>query len=123
MSISIENQDRPSYIRRNKNVPRHKPTKTVVLSCTAIPDTHGTRKLIRDGSKVDLLPNNPNKPDGGMGACLTKECRLLLLKTLGVRGPYVVSKILKATNGQVLLCFNINGREVMLRSIYFRKIS
>lgn len=95
-------------------------TKVVEIERTEVWSVRGGKRLISKDAKVDLLPYKPSMPDGAMGTCLTKHGQLTLLRALGVRGPYTVTKILRASNGQVLLCFKINEREIKLRSVYFR---
>jgi len=94
-------------------------TKVIEIERTEIWNARGGKKLISKGAKVELLPHKPSIPDGALGTCLTKQGYLTILGRLRVRGPYTVTRILRASNSQVLLCFSIKEKEVRLRSIYF----
>lgn len=94
-------------------------TKVTPIDHTSITGARGHRVIVRPQSRVKLLPYRMNTPNGSMGICLSRECRLLLLKILGSEGPHTVVDIVKASNRQILLCFSIGGKKVMLRSLYF----
>jgi hypothetical protein len=91
-----------------------------VIPRTIIRNRRKEQVWVRADSKIELLPTNHRFPDGKRGIYLPTESRCLLLGYIKSRGPYVVKEILKPRNGQVLLSFTVNGKEIKLRSINFR---
>ena len=95
-------------------------TRVVFSPRTRVWGKNGRKVQIQIGAKIELLPYNTSFPDGSVGNYLPQACYLLLLKTIGIRCPYIVTNTLKASNGQFLVSFVGKNGEVTLNSLKFK---